>query len=114
MTATTDKDRCIKVLTAIAPLHNLHRVGMYEDHQGISPCGTGIMVKLRPHVSSLATWDTDGLTRLVVAAHEHRCRVEIRPSMDYLVVTVHPRQADGNLYERHPGVDALTASETPR
>lgn len=29
---------------------------------------------------SLSTWDFDGLTRLVVAAHEHCVRIDVRPS----------------------------------
>lgn len=98
------------------------------------PQGLSILID-----GSLATFDDDSLTRLVIAAHQHRCRVEIRvwrPHLDEdladrvrhdvadlceideisdvddtnlraIDVLVTARQADGDLYTRHPGLDEL-------
>lgn len=107
MTLAADRERCIKVLEAIAPLHNLYRAGMNTlPDRGIEPWGDGVRVRLR---MSLSTFDTDRLTRLVKAAHQHRCRVEIGPhSFHHIEITVHPRSETGELYSRHPGMEALS------
>ena len=103
-----DRRRCLDVLTtAIAPLHNLYRVNQHEPPDfGVYVWGNGIMVKLK--TNSLATFDLDQLTRLVVEAHARRCRVEIAPhSFNELRVCVHPRQTNGRTDERHPGLSDL-------
>jgi hypothetical protein len=106
--ASDGLDRCRRVLHAIAPDHNLYRVGQHDaPHFGYTPCGAGLSIRLKS--TRLSTFDNNLLTRLVVAAHEHHVRVEISPSSRMTVeVTVHPRTPNGAMHERHPGAEALS------
>ena len=143
-------ERCLKVLASIDSLHNLSIIGhdpapmfprpvedwdearrdiametgeyptVRRSDGGFRACGTGVEVLYR---ASMSTFDCSRLTRLVIAAHEHHCRVEVAPhfvgydeedgTVDELVpqacfwIRVHPRQPDGRLFERHPGLDHL-------
>ena len=66
--------------------------------------GKGCRFKLYPR--ALATYDFDGLTRLVIGAHEQCIRVEIEPvNMQLIAIVMHPRQRDGSMYERHPSIE---------
>jgi hypothetical protein len=74
--------------------------------------GNGVRFKLcRPQ---LATVDSDGLTVLVVGAHELAIRVEIDPlAFHYLAITMHPRerQTDGmGIGRRHPSMEQALAA----
>lgn len=100
--------RCLAVLGAWQPLYNINRAGKNRPDGGFRACGTGVEVRAKGE--HLATYDFDSLTRLVVAAHRYRCRVEISALMGMLVIWVHPRSADGeHLFERHPGLHDLAA-----
>lgn len=59
----------------------------------------------------LATWDSDGLTKLVFLAHEARIRVSIQGcGPRYTEIIFHPRVHDGCIGRRHPNIDeAVTA-----
>ncbi len=70
--------------------------------------GKGVRFTVRP--MRLATFDFDGLTSLVLGAHEHCIRVEITPcNMQRLYVDMHPRERDGRLYQRHPTIEQAIA-----
>lgn len=81
-------------------------------------------------MASLSTYDDSRLTELVKAAHKNRCRVEIsagthlwideegEPNSDglyvsgashHLTVMIHARKHEGDLYERHPGVEVFSS-----
>lgn len=54
-----------------------------------------------------STFDGDLLTRIVVAAHRFRVRVEIMPGGTRLKLWMSARSEDGAMHERHPGLAAL-------
>lgn len=64
--------RCWQVLVSFRAIHNL--VSRMLPDGGIQQCGSGIQWFTS---QSLATFDFDELTRLVVAAHEYGCRVQV-------------------------------------
>jgi hypothetical protein len=72
------------------------------------PAGTGIVVTI---MGDFASFDSDTLTRLVVAAHDDAVRVEIRslPGRT-LQLLLHPRERLGDLYHRHPTMEDAVAS----
>ena len=98
--------RCLEVLASLGALYNLDVTGKARLDGGFRTCGDGVEVHLRPGYE-LASFDGDGLTALVVAAHRLRCRVAVRCRGQHLIITVHPRKAEGSLYERHPGLGDL-------
>ena len=55
---------------------------------------------------SMATFDGNMLTRLVILAHEYKVRVEITPcNFKYFTINFHNRiNRNGRYYERHPTV----------
>ena len=61
------------------------------------------------YYGDLATYDSDSLTRLVVAAHQYCLRVSIGQSGPGMVkVTLHNRTVRvGRLHERHPDLEEL-------
>jgi len=77
--------------------------GFHHIGGKIKPCGRGIQCCL----SNLraATYDFDGLTRLVILAHDRCIRAEIEPGgPGRLKVVLHKRQRDGVMHERHPTI----------
>lgn len=69
--------------------------------RGVSVCASG---------HRLATWDHDGLTRLVFAAHDECVRVDIMPaSPSYLRISLHPRERSDRLMEGHPTIEQAVA-----
>lgn len=58
--------------------------------------------------NGFSTFDFDGLTRLVVGAHDAAIRVAVEPcNPHYLRLTFHPRNRDqGHLWGRHPTMEA--------
>ena len=108
-----DLDRCKRTLWAIAPDHNLYRTRQYKaPHYGYEPCGDGVRILLQSTV--LSTYDSNALTRLVIAAHRNRVRIAISPKSQLSIeITAHPRQSNGDLYSRHPGMEALSDNGDP-
>lgn len=55
--------------------------------------------------STYATFDFDKLTRLVLLAHKYAIRVQIFPcNMQYLNISIHKREREGQITERHPTI----------
>lgn len=57
--------------------------------------------------NSLATFDFDGLTHLVVLAHDRMIRVEITPSGPGMIGFVCSKRntREGRMHERHPSIE---------
>lgn len=104
-----EQRRCVAALGDWMALYNIPRFGKSRADGGFQPCGTGIEVHVKGHVD-LATFDFDGLTRLVIAAHRHHCRIEIATTGRHLVLRVHPRQPRAyatHMWEQHPSLGDL-------
>ena len=77
------------------------------DHhlEPIKPHGDGILM---PWSQDLSTWDFDGLTRLVLLAHQNHVRISIRAHQPRCVaITAHRRKVAGGMSERHSGLEFL-------
>ena len=125
---TEGLERCIAVLAALRPLHNL------PTYRPV--VGAGIIVRPN-HLSvlyraGLSTFDGDGLTRLVIAAHHHAVRASLSPWYAHeqqrlslilgsdddidadcpppaMQLDLHARTRSGSPYDRHPTIEhALT------
>jgi hypothetical protein len=107
---------CIRPLLAVHALHNWrHNLqGFTRSDGGFRACGPDGIVVLMKH-GRLSTFDDAGLTRLVLAAFEHHCRVDIGTcrvdigtgGFNTLRIQVNQRTEAGSLYSRHPGLDEL-------
>jgi hypothetical protein len=54
----------------------------------------------------LATFDSPGLTTLVIGAHDECIRVEISPAnFRCLTICMWPRQREGEIHQRHPTME---------
>jgi len=84
--------------------------GFHHITGKIKPCGSGIKVSL--HNLRAATFDFDGLTRLVVMAHDRCIRAEITPSSPCrLGLLLHKRKGrDGAMHNRHPDLETAIAA----
>ena len=61
---------------------------------------------------SLATYDGDLLTRLVLCAHKHAYRVEVqRADKGRMRIAIWKRQRTGSMYQRHPTISAVIKSD---
>jgi hypothetical protein len=60
---------------------------------------------------SLATYDFNELTRLVLLAHDHCVRVELSAcNMQYMKLAIHKRERTGQMYNRHPTMEEVMSS----
>lgn len=61
--------------------------------------------------NSLSTFDFDGLTRLVLMAHEQCIRVEVSPaSPNRIRIAIWKREREGDTYQRHPTIEQAIES----
>lgn len=100
---------CIRPLLAVNRLHNWrHSLSGYtRPDGGFRACGPDGIVVLIKH-GRLSTYDDSSLTLLVLAAHEHHCRIDIGTAgFGMLRIQVNKRSFSGDLYSRHPGLDQL-------
>lgn len=59
---------------------------------------------------TLATFDGDGITRLVVLCHDRCLRCDLRgKGFGYIEMMFHQRQREGSMSERHPTIEAAAA-----
>lgn len=97
----TTEHRLNKVVSFV--WRGLHNAPKIKKEQ----CNTGCEmweINTRP----LASFDFDGLTRLVLAAHEYAVRVEVGPSGPGMVkVRLWPRVREGSWNERHPEISEV-------
>lgn len=76
------------------------------------PFGKGVRVVMFGSVA--ATYDSDGLTRLCVHAHDRAVRIEVTPGGRYLAVNAWYRgRRDGSIFERHPTLAEAAAAILP-
>jgi hypothetical protein len=96
---TDDKQRCWNLLVRF--------VGGEHHLANVYHFGSGLRMSTW---WDLATFDGGRLTWLVVLAHRDHCRVSIGPSgPGRVAVHVWARKPEGNLFERHPGLNDLVA-----
>ena len=90
--------RCLRVLSCA--FRGMHHIDGWLRRK---PLWRGIEVSTH---QSLATFDFDLLTRLVVAAHDEAVRVEIAPSGPRLLkIQLWPRERTGSMLRRHPNIE---------
>lgn len=87
------------------------RVGPWNIHRDWSIMRTGYYDASITITRDLSSYDSDALTRLVFAAHDRCCRVEVAPSApNRLRISAHPRKRDGDVAHRHPTLEAALAA----
>lgn len=100
---------------AIGLLVKAFRTGVYNLRINWSKVdwryGNGVSFVLG-YQPSLATYDFDQLTRLVIGAHEECIRIEVEPhGFGYLRINMWPRKTrTGSMSERHPTIEDAVAS----
>lgn len=94
---------------------------VYGGHHHLRPVKAfGVGVAMNIWRGRLATFDFDGLTHLVVLAHDRAIRVEIEPAgPSYVKLVLHFRgKREGKFSERHPTLEEhvkdLRGRELPR
>lgn len=93
-----DQWECAELVADL--MHGFHHIsGKFEEW------GSGIEINTTH--GRLATFDFDGLTRLVVLAHDRCIRAEIRPSGPGLIkIILHKRHIrEGRQSEKHPTLE---------
>ncbi len=80
--------------------------GEHHFPSTLKPYGEGWSMS---HFGSLATYDSDELTRLVLLAHERAIRVQVEQGgPNRLRIAIWKREREGSMYERHPTIsDAI-------
>lgn len=79
--------------------------GFHHIMGKIKPFGIGI--EINTTTARFATFDYDGLTRLVIMAHDRCIRAEFQPSGPGMIkVVLHKRHMrEGQMHERHPTLE---------
>jgi len=101
---TDDQWECYQMLADLF-------LGFHHINGKLHNWGNGIKLNTS-QTGSFATFDFDGLTRMVLLAHERMIRAEIAPSgPGMLGIILHKRRSrEGRMYERHPAIeDAIEA-----
>lgn len=69
----------------------------------LQPYGEGWAMS---HTGSLATYDFNELTRLVILAHDRCVRVQVEQGgPNRLKIAIWKRAREGSMYERHPTIE---------
>ena len=103
---TDDQMRCVAVLCAAGSAYNLPI--NWERVDWIA--STGLLVR---YGGELATYDSDGLTAIVLAAHRLAVRVAIQPSRGgmpafFILLTARSQDHDSQ-WGRHPTIEQAIA-----
>jgi len=81
--------------------HNIP--GRTRRPSNVRPCGHGWSVS---HVGDLSSYGRDGLTRLVLLAHERCVRAEVSQGGPHrLRIAIWGRERTGGIAERHPTIE---------
>jgi hypothetical protein len=82
--------------------------GEHHFPSKMQPYGEGWSMS---HFGSLATFDADDLTRLVLLAHDRCIRVEVgQGGPNRLRIAIHKREREGRMYGRHPTIEQAISS----
>ena len=83
--------------------------GFHHITGSVKPFGCGIKVSAYP--TRFATFDFDGLTRLVLLAHDRMIRVAVAPSGPGMIAFEMRKRhkRDGKISERHPTIEQAIA-----
>ncbi len=77
--------------------------GEHHFPSKLTPYGLGWSMS---HFGSLATFDGDDLTRLVLLAHARCIRVQIEQGgPNRLRIAIWKREREGSIFERHPTIE---------
>lgn len=95
---SAEQKECYEMLCDLA-------LGEHHLHGIVRAYGRGIHINSR--FNGLATFDFDGLTRLVLLAHDRCIRAEIAPSGPGMIgITLFKRpKRTGSGFERHPTIE---------
>lgn len=99
---TDDQWRCCRLLAdLVGGFH--HVMGTFRE------CGKGVRITIPAY--RLSTFDSNGLTTLVLLAHDRAVRVDISGGVAHRVtLTLHPRShTETNTYARHPTIEQAIA-----
>ena len=81
--------------------------GFHHITGPVKEFGYGIQTNV---FGELATFDFDGLTRLVLLAHERCIRASVMTSGPGMIkIALHKRKRDGGMSERHPTIQDVLA-----
>jgi hypothetical protein len=95
--------------SAVELICEAQRCGPYDFTQTFDHAdweyGIGVRFLIGP--KCLSTWDSNGLTNLVIGAHDRCIRVEIEPcNFSRIAVIMHPRERDKpSMCQRHPTIE---------
>lgn len=77
--------------------------GEHHFPSQLTPYGEGWSMS---HFGSLATFDTDDLTRLVLLAHDYCFRAQVEQGgPNRLRIAIWKREREGCMFERHPTIE---------
>ncbi len=84
--------------------------GLHHAPRSVRECGSGIELLFAGR--SFSTYDGNGLTRLVLLAHDLGIRADISARGMTLSVALHPRKIreGGSGWDRHPTIDSAIAA----
>lgn len=107
---TAGQWECVKFL------RDFFRGWHHMDPHRIKNAGPhGIEYNASAAAMKLATFDFNGLTRLVILAHDRCIRVDVEPSgPQMLKMFLHHRTREGLVHERHPTLEEAIADFGPR
>lgn len=101
--APLTRDEAIAFFSAFYGGEHHIPAGKHTGSIGVKAWGVGWTVT--DDSGSLASFDFDGLTRLVLAAHDQCIRVEVSPAGKALRIAIWRRQREGAMSSRHPTIE---------
>lgn len=101
--------RCLETICAVQRAYNLvHYLAGATTEEKFVFSSAGLVVRFK---RDLSTFDGDGLTRLVLAAHRNAVRVQISPRSRFSVeIRLHVWGSERPAGERHPTMEDVLGS----